>query len=297
MYTVLKKIIERETDYIFEILFADNGSTDSSVDIMKSISNNDKQVKLVINQTNFGPERSSINLWRHASGDAIIGLPCDFQDPPEMIHDFIRHWEDGYEIVLGQKLSSKENPIKYACRKAFYSIIKAFSEHNEIEQIDGFGLYDKRVYEQLLITAGQDPYYNVRNLVAEYGYNIKLLPYEQAARQKGKSSYNIYSYFVFAITSLCNTSVKPLHFMTIVGTLCSLGSVFVAIFYLVYKLMHWQSFSVGMAPMVIGLFFLSGVQLFCLGILGEYVSILIRRVTNKPIVIEKELVNFDEENK
>ena len=296
MYEAITKQMSSLPQYNYEIIFADNDSKDSSQEIMKAIAAKDKRVKVLLNQTNFGPERSGINCYKNASGDAYIGIPCDFQEPPEMIPQFIKEWENGSDIVWGKKTGSKESKIKYACRKLFYGIINWLSDYPQLQQTTGFGIMDRKVIDILLFTQKQDPEYNARNLVCEYGFNIKLIPYTQRSRERGKSSYSMFSYFHFAITSLVNTSIKPLHLMTIFGMLVAFICFIVAIFYFVYKITHWNSFNTGMAPMVIGLFFVSGVQLFCMGMLGEYIAVLIRRVTKRPLVIEKEKINFDDED-
>ncbi|MCQ2081364.1 MAG: glycosyltransferase family 2 protein [Lachnospiraceae bacterium] len=292
MYKAICNQIEKMPQYDYEIIFSDNDSQDESQKIMRSIANNDKRVKIIINQTNFGPYRSGVNCYNNASGDAYIVIPCDFQEPPEMIPDYIREWENGYDIVWGQKTESNENKIKYACRKVFYGIINKMSDYPQLNQVIGYGLMDRKVVDILLVTQRQDPQFEARNLVCEYGFKIKLLPYTQAERKRGKSSYSVGKYYDFAITSLVNTSVKPLRMMTIIGLLVSFLCFISAIFYFVYKMVYWDSFTVGMAPLIIGLFFVAGIQLFCLGMLGEYIAVLIRRVTNKPLVVEKEKINF-----
>lgn len=294
MYQAIKREMETLDGYDYEIIFADNGSFDSSAEIMRKIAAYDSKVKVILNQTNFGPERSGVNLYRNATGDAYIGIPCDFQEPPEMIKTFVSEWEKGHDIVWGQKTKSKESKVKYTLRSLFYKIINAFSDHEQIPQTTGFGIMDRKVIDIILVTQTQDPEFTTRNLVCEYGFDIKLIEYEQRARERGKSSYNMGSYFHFAITSLCNTSVKPLHIMTVVGFVVSFICVVVALIYFVYKLMFWDSFNLGLAPLTIGLFFVSGVQLLCLGLIGEYIAVIVRRVTKKPLVIEQEKINFDE---
>ncbi len=293
MYEALTNELSSLKKYDYEIIFADNDSKDRTAQIMCEIAAKDKKVKVILNQTNFGAERSAVNCLKNASGDAYISIPCDFQEPPEMIPRFVQEWEDGHDIVWGQKTKSKENPIKYVCRKIFYGIIDMFSDRPQLKQVTGFGLIDRKVIDILLVTLVQDPEYSARYLACEYGFDIKLLPYTQRKRERGKSNYNMSSYFQFAITSLCNTSTKPLHLMTILGFIMSFLCMLVAVFYFVYKVIHWDSFDVGMAPMVIGLFFVSGIQLFCMGILGEYISVIVRRLTQRPLVIEKEKINFD----
>ncbi len=296
MYHAITEQITKLPEYDYEIIFADNDSKDRSREILRRIASEDKKVKVIFNQTNFGPERSGVNCYRNASGDAYIGIPCDFQEPPEMIPEFIREWEKGYDIVWGQKNEAKEGFVKYQLRRLFYWIINVMSEHPQLRQTTGFGLMDKKVIEILLVTQMQDPEFNARNLVCEYGFNIKMIPYTQRAREHGHSSYSLGSYFHFAITSLCNTSVKPLHMMTVLGIVSGAVSFLVALFYLIFKLLFWNSFNVGMAPLVIGLFLIASIQLFCIGMLGEYIAVLVRRVTDKPLVIEAEKLNFDAED-
>lgn len=294
MYKAVTEQMLLVPQHSYEIIFEDNDSHDSSQEILRRIASEDNRVKIILNQTNFGADRSSVNCYGSASGDAVICLPCDFQEPPEMIPDFIKGWEEGFDIVWGQKNRSKENPIKYFCRRIFYSIIKKMSDYPQIEQVTGFGLMDRKVLNAVLVTQIQDPYYHIRNLVCEFGFKIKLLPYTQAERKRGKSSYGISSYYSFAITSLVNTSIKPLRIMTICGIFLSVICFIIALVYFIYKLTHWASFTAGVAPLVIGLFFIAGVQLFCLGLIGEYIGVLIRRTTKRNLVIEKERINFDE---
>lgn len=294
MYYAVKSEMAKNPEYDYEIIFADNDSKDCSQKILERIAANDSRVKVIFNQTNFGPERSGVNCLKNASGDAYIGLPCDFQEPVEMISDFIREWDAGYEVVWGQKTKSKENIMKYFCRKIYYKLIIMMSDVPQFEQVTGFGIMDRKVVDILLYTLLQDPEYNTRNLIGEYGFKIKLIPYTQNERLHGKSSYNMYRYYHFAITSLCNSSIKPLHIMTGLGFVVSVICFIVAIFYLIYKLTHWYTYNAGMAPILVGLFGAIGIQLLCVGIVGEYISILLRRVTNRPLVIEKKKLNFDE---
>lgn len=293
MYEALTTELRKLSKYDYEIVFADNDSKDDSQNILRRIASEDTHVKAIFNQSNYGVDRSGINLYENITGDVYIGIPCDFQEPPEMISEFINEWENGYDVVFGRKTRSKENLIKYTCRGIFYFIIKHLSDYPQFDQVTGFGLMDKKVLDVVGRIQDQDPEYNIRNLISEYGFKTKLIPYTQMKRERGKSSYNLYNYFDFAITSLVNTSVKPLRIMTVLGFLISIFCFIVAIVYLIYKLLNWDTFSAGVAPLVIGMFFVSGVNLFCIGILGEYVSVLIRRVTKKPLVIEKEKLNFD----
>lgn len=297
MYKAITKEMQKLPEYSYDILFEDNCSTDDSQNILRTLAKKDKHVKVIFNQTNFGIYRSSTNNLTNQTGDAFISLPCDFQEPPEMIPDFIHFWEAGYDIVWAKKEKSKESKFKFLCRTIYYKIINIFSDHKQLEHVTTFGLMDRKVINTILPTKLQDPELSVRHLVMEYGFNIKLLPYVQQKRHYGKSSFTFSSYLSFAITSLCVTSTKPLRIMTIVGVIASFGSFLVALIYFIYKLLHWTSFQTGIAPMIIGLFCISSIQLFCLGILGEYLTLLMRKMTNQTLVVESERLNFEENDK
>ncbi|MCQ2521378.1 MAG: glycosyltransferase family 2 protein [Lachnospiraceae bacterium] len=298
-YAAIKAQLDLLGDkYDYEILFADNGSSDRSEEVFEKIAADDKNVKVIFNQTNFGPDRSVTNLYKRTTGELIIGICCDLQEPPEMIPEFVKCWEETHcDVVFGQKTKSRENPIKFLCRKMYYGIIDGMSDCKQFHQVTGFGLITKEVRDIILQEKSQDPEMNLRHIVPQYGFDVKLLPYTQRKRERGKSSYNLYRYYDFAISSLCSTSIKPLRLMTIFGMTTSFVCFVVAIVYFIYKLTHWYTFDAGMAPIVIGLFFIAGVLLLCMGILGEYVSILMRRVTDRPIVVEKRTLNMDEDRK
>ena len=295
MYKSITDQMNKLPNYDYEIIFEDNNSSDSTQLILREIAQDDKRVKVIFNQANFGPMRSGTNCMGSITGDAYIAIPCDFQEPPEMIPEFVGYWEKGYDVVWGTKTSSKENKIKFFLRKIYYCIIDFFAEFPQLSQVTGFGIMDKSVLGVLMVTKRQDPSVAVRHLIMEYGFKIKLIPYTQQKRESGKSSYNISSYLSFAISSLCNTSTKPLRMMTILGFITSFISLFFGIVYFVYKLIYWDTFSVGIAPLMIGLFFCSAVQLICVGILGEYIGIILKKITHKPIVVERERLNFEED--
>lgn len=296
-YEAISGQVRHLQGYGYEILFADNGSDDGSEMVFRALASEDKHVRIILNQTNFGVDPSITNLLAKASGDAVIMISCDLQEPPEMIPEFIKEWERGHEVVWGQKTESDENPIKYLCRKVFYGIINRLSDYRQFHQVTGFGLISREVRDIIIIQKRQDPEMNIRHIVGRYGFDVKLLQYRQRERQRGKSSYNVYRYYEFAISSLCVTSLKPLRLMTITGMVTSFGCIMVAFVYLVYKLTHWMTFAAGIAPLMIGLFFVLGLTLFCIGILGEYIGILIRRVTDQPAVVERETINFDGDGK
>ncbi|MCH5248878.1 MAG: glycosyltransferase family 2 protein [Lachnospiraceae bacterium] len=279
--------------YDYEIVFTDNCSTDGTKEILRSLAARDKHIKVLMNSRNYGTDGRSIrNALEYMSGDVLAIIACDFQEPPELIPDFIRYWEEGYKAVCGQKIGSKEGKVKYACRSLFYKLIKVFSETPQYEHISGIKILDKEVVKEWMKV---DYDIELRYALADMGYEVKLIPYEQRERRSGKSSYNIWRYLTFAINSMISTSVAPLRLMTVTGFLMSVLSFIIGVVYLILKLLLWDNFQAGMAPVLIGMFFLGSVQLFFLGIIGEYIGVILRKVTRQPDVIVSEKMNFDED--
>ena len=291
-YNQVSAICQTLKNYDYEIVFADNASTDGSERIFRQLAATDKHVKVIFNYRNYGPARSSKNACIRATGDAVISLPCDLQDPPEMIPVFIKEWEDGNLIVWGKKTGSQENPIKYFLRKVYYRIIKGAASVPQLEQVTGFGIMDKSVWRE--IEASNERTMSVRHLVADLGYPVKLVPYMQRKRKKGKSSYNLRRWLDFAINSLINTSTAPLRLTTLLGLTCSVISFVIGIVYLIYKLVHWNSFSAGIAPILIAVLFLGSVQIMIMGVIGEYIGVVLSKVIKRPLVLERECLNFEE---
>lgn len=290
LYNKVKEVFNRLGEYDYEHIFIDNASTDNTVKILKSIADKDKNLKIIVNSRNFGHIRSPFYGLLQAQGDAVVSLAADFQDPPEMIKDFISKWQEGYKIVLGVKKQSKESRLMFAVRKLFYDLIGAISEIDHIKNFTGFGLYDKRIIQ--IFRSIDDPYPYFRGLVCDIGFEIFTIEFVQPVRKKGITKNNFYSLYDMAMLGITNHSKVPLRLATMLGFLVALVSFFVALAYLIYKIIFWQNFTVGTAPIVIGLFFFSAVQLFFIGIMGEYIGSIHTQVLKRPLVIEKERINF-----
>ena len=271
--------------YDYEHIFIDNASQDRTVEILKSIAAKDKNVKIIVNASNFGHIRSPFY------GLKVMLMVADLQDPPELIPEFLAKWEEGHQVVVGVKNKSKENPIMYGIRKLFYTLVRKMSETPMIDNFTGFGLYDKAFVDVLRAT--DDPYPYMRGFVAEYGGDIATVYYTQPKREHGKTSNNFYKLYDMAMLGFVNHSKVPLRLAVFIGFTIAALSLAVALFYFIYKLCYWDSFQVGNAPLVIGLFFFSAVQLIFIGILGEYIGAIHTQVRKRPLVIEKERVNFD----
>lgn len=281
--------------YDYEHIFIDNASTDNTVAELKKLAAKDRNVKIIVNAMNFGHIRSPFYGLCQATGDAALLMVADLQDPPELIPQFLEQWESGRRVVIGIKNKSKENPIMYGLRTMFYKMIKKISETRQIENFTGFGLYDKTFIQ--LLRSIDDPYPYMRGLVAEYGGELGEVYYTQPKRLHGKTHNNFYTLYDMAMLGFVNHSKVPLRMASFIGFLCSAVSLLVAFVYFLYKLFYWDSFQVGQAPLVIGMFFFASIQLFFLGIVGEYVGSILTQVRRRPLVIEKERVNFDEETK
>lgn len=295
LYNAVKEQFDKLPQYEYEHIFIDNYSTDRSREILRELASKDKNVKVIFNARNFGPNRSGTYGMLQATGDALICIVCDLQDPPSLIPQFLQKWEEGYKIVMGQKTHSKENPIMYSIRKLYYKIMSALSEVEHLSNVTGYGLFDKEVLETIKWMDDPDPY--IRGLVTDLGYKWCLIEYTQAKRTEGKSSYNFNKYFDFAITGLTHMSKKPLRIATLLGFSMSACSFVIAIIFLILKLVRWEEFQLGMAPILIGMFFLGSVQLAFIGVIGEYVGAILTRVTKRPMVIEEERLNFEKETK
>jgi polyisoprenyl-phosphate glycosyltransferase len=290
IYEAVKKVFAAEPNYKYEHLFIDNASKDQTVAILKSIAEKDKNVKIIVNVKNFGPTRSPYHAFLTAEGDAVVIIAADLQDPPELISEFLRQWEKGFKVVMGVKVASQENPLMYRIRKLYYRTLAALSDVELVENYTGFGLYDREVVETFRGLDELTPYF--RGIIAELGFSNTRVEYHQKARTKGFSQNNFYALYDQAMLGLTNYSKVPLRVATMAGFLFAVISFLIGIFYLIYKLMYWKEFTAGSAPVVIGLFFVGSIQLFFLGIVGEYVGAIFTRLVKRPHVIEKERINF-----
>lgn len=296
MYEALKNIFQKELKkYNYEILFIDNKSQDNTRTLIRDICAKDKNVKAIFNAQNFGQFNSPYYGLISTTGDCTISVAADFQDPVEMIPKFVKEWENGYKIVIGIKNKSEESKIVYALRSLYYKMIKKFSEVEQIEHFTGFGLYDKDFIEVLKNLDDPDPY--LRGIVAELGFERKEIPFTQPKRQRGKSSNNWYRLYDAAMLGITSYTKIGLRLATIVGFIISFLSILVALIYLVLKFCNWNSFQAGIAPILIGVFLLGGMQIFFIGFLGEYILNINQRIMHRPLVVVEEKLNFEGDRK
>jgi len=279
--------------YNYEHIIIDNCSTDKTVSKIKEKALEDKRIKLIVNARNFGHIRSPYYGLLQSKGDACIMIASDLQDPPEIIAEFIKKWEDGYKIVLSVKPQSAESQVMFGLRKVYYRIISKISEVPLVPNATGAGLIDKVVID--ILRKIQDPYPYFRGLLCEIGYPIATVPFKQPRRKLGVTKNNFYTLYDIAMLGITNHSKIPLRLMAMSGFLLSILSLFVAFIFFVAKLAYWDSFQLGTAPILIGIFFFGAIQAFFIGILGEYISSIHTHVRNMPLVVEVERVNFDKE--
>lgn len=293
LYQAIDHIFNTELPrYTYELIFIDNDSKDRTRDIIRGLCVQEKRVKGIFNAKNFGQFNSPYYAMLQSTGDCTILMAADFQDPVEMIPKYVKEWEKGYKIVIGIKKSSKENKIMYWLRSCYYKTIKKLSDVEQIEHFTGFGLYDQRFIKVLRELDDPTPF--LRGIVAELGFRRKEIPYEQPKRRAGKTSNNFYRLYDAAMLSVTSYTKVGLRLATIFGSICSFASMMVALVYLVMKLVYWDRFPAGMAPLLIGMCFLGSVQIFFIGLVGEYVLSINARVMKRPLVIEEERINFTE---
>ncbi len=286
----LTAVMAQHPEYDYEIIWADNASTDGSRALIRRLCAEDRRLKAIFNAGNFGQIRSPYNALLAATGDAVVMICSDLQETPELIHDFIREWEGGAKVVCGVKPTSKEGSFMFLLRRVYYKLIRILSDTPQIENFTGFGLYDRVVIDAM--RKFDDPYPYIRGLVAEIGFRRVEVPYEQQARKAGRTKNNLFSLYDYAMTGFVNHTKLPLRLAAFTGFVLAALSLLTAIVYFIYKLAYWDSFVVGTAPLVIGLFFFSSIQLIFIGVIGEYIGAIWTQVKHKPLVIEEERINF-----
>lgn len=278
--------------YEYEHIFIDNASSDNTVGELRKIAAHDRRVKVIVNAMNFGHIRSPFYGLCQADGDAVMLMVADLQDPPELIPQFLEQWEQGRKVTIGVKNKSQESALMFYVRRTFYKMIKAISETRQIENYTGFGLYDRSFVD--LLRQVDDPYPYMRGLVAEYGGALGIVYYNQPKRLHGNTHQSFYSLYDMAMLGFVNHSKVPLRVASFMGIFLCIISLLVAFGYFIYKLLYWDDFQLGTAPLVIGFFFFSGMQVLFLGIIGEYIGQILTQVRHRPLVIEKERINFDD---
>jgi len=293
VYERVRSTMLRLCKYRYEHIFIDNASRDNTFAILEQIAAADRNVKLIRNTRNFGHLRSPFHALLQARGEAVIGLMCDLQDPPELLAEMIAEWEKGFTIVIGVKTSSHESGLMYWIRTQYYKALNRLSGIETYEHFTGFGLYDRKVMD--MVKEFRDPYPYFRGMIAEIGLPHVELPYEQQRRKRGKSKSNLYALWDLAMLGITTLSKVPLRVVTFCGFAGALVSVLVGIGYLVYKLLFWQRFTAGIAPLVIGFFFLGSMQLLFMGVIGEYIGNIQTQVQNRPLVFERDRINFEYE--
>ncbi|MGC1853814.1 MAG: glycosyltransferase family 2 protein [Candidatus Aquirickettsiella sp.] len=295
LYGKIKDIFKRLSRYQYECIFIDNDSKDKTVNILRKMALSDNHIKIIINARNFGHIRSPYYGLLQTNGDASILIAADLQDPPQIIYDFILAWESGYKIVIGIKEKSEESRIMFAIRRLYYKFVTAIAEIDLVRNFTGFGLYDRAFLN--ILKKIDDPYPYFRGFISDIGFSRKEICYTQPIRKHGKTKNNFYTLYDTAMLGITNYSKLPIRLATISGFILSILSFSLAIFFLILKLIFWKSFSMGIAPILCGLFFFFSVQLFFTGILGEYIGSIHTKILKRPLVIEEERVNFDIDQK
>jgi glycosyltransferase involved in cell wall biosynthesis len=295
LYNSVKEVFSKLPQYTYEHIFIDNCSQDKTAEILTEMAVHDKNVKVILNARNFGHMRSPYYALLQADGDAVISMVADFQDPPDMIPAFLEKWETGKKIVIGIKTKSKENGFVFFLRKMYYKLVRNISEVEHIDNFTGFGLYDKEIIK--ILRDLKDPYPYFRGLICEIGFERAEIEFTQPRRERGITKNNFYTLYDIAMLGLTSNSKIPLRIATFAGFIIASLSMIVAIIYFILKLIFWNTFDMGTAPLVTGLFFFSSIQLLFIGILGEYIGNIYTQVLNRPLVIEKKRINFEDDKK
>jgi glycosyltransferase involved in cell wall biosynthesis len=288
-----RAVMDALPQYEYRHIFIDNASHDGTVAVLRAMAAEFPEVQVIVNARNFGHLRSPMHAFLEADGDAMGFICADLQEPPELFTELLARWEEGFPVVAAIKTGSEESGLMYAIRTAYYNLVGRLTDVKVMSHFTGFGIYDHRVVE-ILKKRFRDPYPYFRGMIAEIGFPQAQVTYNQAARQHGLTKNNFYTLYDLAMLGITNLSKVPLRLVTAAGFISAAVSLVLGSFYLLYKIVFWNSFSLGVAPLVLGLFFLGSVQLLCLGIIGEYVGSIHTFVQNRPLVIEKERINFPE---
>jgi len=286
----LRAVIASHPEYEYEIIVIDNASTDRSAEVLRAEAARDPRVKVILNARNFGHIRSPFHALLQASGDAVVYLASDLQDPPELLSQFFEQWEAGFKTVVAVKNQSEETPIFFFVRRCYYRLINRLAEIDTIQNFTGFGLYDRQVMD--ICRQINDPYPYFRGLISEIGFPVAKVPFLQPTRKRGITKNNFYTLYDMAMLGFTSHSKVPLRLATLTGFAAAFLSLFTGFIYLGYKLLFWERFTLGVAPLIIGFFFFGSVQLFFIGILGEYIGAIHTQVLKRPLVVEKERINF-----
>lgn len=293
MYERLMKIFcEKLSRYDYEIIYVDDFSSDNTRNEIEKLCKENRKVKAVFNAKNFGFHRNVFSSLTYGSGDAVFMLFGDLQDPPEMLPAFVKKWESGKKVIVGQRSKSDEGVVMTFMRFLYYKIIDWFSDTKQIDLFTGFGLYDAEFIEVLTQIDDIQPYFKA--VVAEYGMDIEIVKYEQAKSERGKSNFNFWRNYDFAMQGITSSTKMLMRLATFVALLVGLVCIGISVFVFVNKLLHWDTYPAGTASIIIGIFFLGAIQLFFIGILGEYILSLNGRVVKKPRVVIGRKINFEE---
>jgi glycosyltransferase involved in cell wall biosynthesis len=292
LYHRLCAVFTEIGDVRFQIIFVDNASVDRTQELLRNLASRDERVKVIFNIRNFGVIRSGLNGFFSTPGDAVICMACDLQDPPELIPEFVRNWRNGFKVVIGIKPRSRESRAMFFLRGAYYRMLNKISETPLIDNFTGFGLYDREVIETLRRIPDRRPYF--RGLIAELGFARAEVPFVQPRRERGVTKSNFYALYDLAMIGVTSHSRVPLRLATMAGFILGSLSLLVASIYLIAKLLFWNSFALGQAPVLIGVFFFGSMQMFFVGILGEYIGAIHAQVHPRPWVIERERLNFEQ---
>ena len=293
LYEQVKAIFSDQlNDYEYEHIYIDNASTDKTVELLKDIAKKDKNLKIIVNSRNFGHLRSPMYAILQARGDVAITIATDLQDPPELIVDFVHAYEEGYNIVIAVKASSQEAGLIFKVRGLYYRLLKKISDTEIYENFSGYGLFDRKTIQALQRMPDAYPFF--RGMIAEIGYKVKKIPFHQPIRTKGVTKNNFYTLYDIGILGLINNSKVLLRLSIFIGFIVGCLSITIGFFYFFMKLIYWESLSLGLAPMLIGGSLMFSVLLFFIGILGEYIGQIYTQTLNRPLVFEKERINFEE---